>query len=837
VTEGDTLNIVVVADPNQPTTYSSEVAVTQSRQFIPAGRFDVENHIAFNNSGAVSSMITVSVTLDDDGVAGTGGGTIVLTIPAISIVSFDGWAVGTPSTITITVADADGVPPLPVVALHITDTSDMDITEITEGDSIRMFVTSEANVAANLAVSVSGGGGATAAIFDTANLPAGVACEQPPIANPPTTCRADLTIAAGAMTSQTVTIPTVNNTDSDADTSTTFAITDTDALTLGTPSSISVDVRNRAVVALPTLSITADKTEVTEAPDTTVVFTVTSTVPPTAEQAVFVRQSGEGSWLIPPDQGDRDITIPMNETMGHFTATIDDDNNDEPDGTIVYTMDPLPGYALNPDATSVTVKVTDNDDAPAVAVPAITLTATDTSDMAITEVPEGGVIRFVVTSDIMPSADLTILLRIGQPGFAPTSPPNGVDCMPISGVPGVYECETLITIPSTGTTGTFDLQLVDNSDNDGDVMVNYTLDFIGSTYTIVDPGFVTVTHIEDDAPVGTDPVVVFARNVVTIVSDPTTRTVIVPLTAITVIEGDGAFAGFTVTLSRAPGMNMTATVDYATAEGTAVSGGTEPDFQSLNGTLTFADMETEKTFNLIVINDVFYEVPEQLTLSLSNPTGLSLGTATMATITLIDEEEVMVQLMAGGTTATATEGEAGAMLEFEVSLFSGNLRTAVTVNYTLGGTAGAGDYTAPSGSLTLNQSISAITVAVAVTDDDNIYEAAAKTVIPTLDSASLPTRVSIVTGRASATLSIIDDEEPALSIAPGTTSIVTEMDGAVLSFEVSFTGADSVQDDLPVAYSIGGTATAGDDYEALSGSLTFNSADGNNLTVFVTVLD
>ncbi|MGI9250618.1 MAG: Ig-like domain-containing protein, partial [Pseudohongiellaceae bacterium] len=132
-------------------------------------------------------------------------------------------------------------------------------------------------------------------------------------------------------------------------------------------------------------------------------------------------------------------------------------------------------------------------------VPAITLTVTDTSDTAITEVAEGGVVRLVVTSNVMPSADLSVQVRIGQPGFDPASPPSGVSCTIVQGAPpGVYECFTTITIPSAGMSNSFDLQLVDNSDADGDVSVNYTLELIGNTYTIVDPGFIAINHLDDE---------------------------------------------------------------------------------------------------------------------------------------------------------------------------------------------------------------------------------------------------------------------------------------------------------------------------------------------------
>ncbi|MGI9251722.1 MAG: Calx-beta domain-containing protein, partial [Pseudohongiellaceae bacterium] len=75
---------------------------------------------------------------------------------------------------------------------------------------------------------------------------------------------------------------------------------------------------------------------------------------------------------------------------------------------------------------------------------------------------------------------------------------------------------------------------------------------------------------------------------------------------------------------------------------------------------------------------------------------------------------------------------------------------------------------------------------------------------------------------------------------------VTEAPGATLAYQVSFTGATHVQNNLTLNYAVdsAGTATSGgnaaegkNDYTAPSGSLTFATSDGTSQTVLVTVLD
>ena len=97
----------------------------------------------------------------------------------------------------------------------------------------------------------------------------------------------------------------------------------------------------------------------------------------------------------------------------------------------------------------------------------------------------------------------------------------------------------------------------------------------------------------------------------------------------TATEGTDASVVFTVTLDRAA--TATVTIDYATANGTASAGS---DYTSTSGTLTFAAGTTTRTITVPIADDAVNESDETFTVTLSNPSGATLGTSSAsATIT------------------------------------------------------------------------------------------------------------------------------------------------------------------------------------------------------------
>lgn len=99
------------------------------------------------------------------------------------------------------------------------------------------------------------------------------------------------------------------------------------------------------------------------------------------------------------------------------------------------------------------------------------------------------------------------------------------------------------------------------------------------------------------------------------------------------VAEDGRVA--TITVTRSGSTTGAATVDYGTSPGTATN---RSDYIFSFGKLRFAAGETSKTFKVIIINDVYIEPDETITLFLSNPTGASLGSPASATLTIRDND-------------------------------------------------------------------------------------------------------------------------------------------------------------------------------------------------------
>lgn len=111
----------------------------------------------------------------------------------------------------------------------------------------------------------------------------------------------------------------------------------------------------------------------------------------------------------------------------------------------------------------------------------------------------------------------------------------------------------------------------------------------------------------------------------------------------------------TTTLSFPVSLSMTATqpvsVAYATSDGTATA---PSDYATAKGTLTFAPGQTTKAIQVAVVGDTVMEQDETLTVTLSSPVNVTLGTAT-ATGT-ITNDDTAVAVTAGNYRGATQEG-------------------------------------------------------------------------------------------------------------------------------------------------------------------------------------
>ncbi|HYD13548.1 MAG TPA: Calx-beta domain-containing protein, partial [Allosphingosinicella sp.] len=129
----------------------------------------------------------------------------------------------------------------------------------------------------------------------------------------------------------------------------------------------------------------------------------------------------------------------------------------------------------------------------------------------------------------------------------------------------------------------------------------------------------------------------------TIIDNDVTQAVSIADAAI--VEGDNGVTYLSFTVSLTLPAAGTTTVDFATADGSAVAG---QDYLALSGQLSFAAGETSKTILVPVIGDDISEANETLTVTLSNPVGTAIGDGS-ATGTITNDDGPQYFSLASGT--------------------------------------------------------------------------------------------------------------------------------------------------------------------------------------------
>lgn len=152
----------------------------------------------------------------------------------------------------------------------------------------------------------------------------------------------------------------------------------------------------------------------------------------------------------------------------------------------------------------------------------------------------------------------------------------------------------------------------------GETTQTITIDITDDTYTEDDETFAVLlsnangANLADGTGLGT-----------ILANDPVPE---LSINDVTVSEADGT-ATFTVSLANPDG--STVTVDYATADGTAIAGS---DYVSKTGTVTFGPNDITQTITVDITDDLATEGNETFTVALSNAQGADLydGTGTAA---------------------------------------------------------------------------------------------------------------------------------------------------------------------------------------------------------------
>jgi hypothetical protein len=363
-----------------------------------------------------------------------------------------------------------------------------------------------------------------------------------------------------------------------------------------------------------------------------------------------------------------------------------------------------------------------------------------------------------------------------------SSPGHGVAHV-IPGPPNNLADEAIVYTPAAGFTGTDTF-----------------------TYTIADPAGVEST----------------ATATVTVVPVPVLQFSAATYTA---NDSDGSV---TITVTRTGGTGGTATVNYATSDGTATAG---QDYTATSGTLTFNPGETSKSFAVPILNNGRVSGSETVNLALSrNFDGSVVGAPGNAVLTIFNGASQSGPLEFSAANYGVTESPGTATVTVTRS---GGSSGTVTVNYaTSNGTAvGGTDYTATTGTLTFAPGVLSQTFSVPILSDGR--SDGSETVNLALSS---PGGGATLGTQATAVLTITDPSAQAGQVAfnAGTYN-VTESGGSA-TITVLRTGGSAGAVTVDYATS-NGTAVAGRDYTATTGTLTFNSGETSKSFVVPILID
>jgi hypothetical protein len=279
----------------------------------------------------------------------------------------------------------------------------------------------------------------------------------------------------------------------------------------------------------------------------------------------------------------------------------------------------------------------------------------------------------------------------------------------------------------------------------------------------------------------------------------------------------------TLTVSMDHPVDTTVTIDYSTSDQTA---GAPDDFQNTSGTLTFNPGEQSKTITIPIVDSDRVELDETflVTLSALQASGRDVIISdSQAQVTIRDDDQAAITI-----DDVAVNEDAGTAT-LTVSMDQ-PVDTAVTVDYaTADQTAGApDDYQITTGTLTFNPGEQSKTITIPIVDSDRVE--LDETFLVTLSALQASGRdVSITDSQAQVTIQ--DNDQAALSID----DVTVDEDAGTVTLTVSLD--QPVDTNVSIDYATSDlTAGAPDDYQSVSGTLTFNPGEQIK-TITIPIID
>jgi parallel beta-helix repeat protein len=456
----------------------------------------------------------------------------------------------------------------------------------------------------------------------------------------------------------------------------------------------------------PTVTVAASDASASETASNPATFTFSRTGSTAA--ALAVRYSIGGTAANGTDYAtlSGSVTIPSGGSSAIVTVSPIEDSAVEGNETVVLTLSSEAAYVVG-SPNSATVTIADNDQPPP--QPTVTVVATDAS--ASETGPDPG--RFIISRTGSTASPLIVRYSVG--GTAA----NGADYSTLSGT---------VTIPTASSAVILTVNPVNDQDAEGDETVVLTLS-ANAAYLVGPPSSATVTISDNDPPPPSQPTV-------TVVANDATGSEQGPDPARFMIARTGSTAAALI-------------VRYSVG-GTAVNG---TDYATLSGTVTIPAASSAVLVTVSPINDNAVEGNETVVLTLSANAAYVVGSPSSATVTISDNDQApaskpLVSVILTDLIASESGPDAGT---FTVSR-TGSTATALTVHYSLGGTAVNGvDYESLSGSVTIPVGSDSAQVVVRPVDD-SLFEVGEVVILTLTPDASYDLLLSI------AVLNLLDND-------------------------------------------------------------------------------
>jgi azurin len=491
-------------------------------------------------------------------------------------------------------------------------------------------------------------------------------------------------------------------------------------------------------------------------------FTVKLNGVNTVQDVSVVYTTSDGSAIAPGDYTSTAATVTIPKNQTSKTFTVPIINDATTEGDETFTV-----ALSNPSNASVgtpgtaTVTILAND----TATPGVVVTAA--AGLKTTEA--GGSVSFKVVLKAQPAADVTVNVASSDTTEGTVSPAS------LAFTTSNWNVAQTVSVRGFG-------DLVD----DGNIVytVTTTAASTDTNYDGLTGTPVSITNLDDD----------------------TAGIYVTPVSNLYTTEAGGT-ASFRVVLKSQPTSDvMIALSSSDTTEGTV---------SPASLTFTVVNWKTQQTVTVKGVGDTLVDGNKAYTItgtSTSSDANYHNKATTPVSVTNRDDE--MVKLSTGGITINESAGTASVNV-----VLSGQPEATVTVAYTTkNGTALAGsDYTAKASTLTFTAGGSlSQTITVPITNDTTGENNEAFSIV-----LSAPAPAGVVLGNPSATIVTIPANDV---VAFTTTSVSVAETSATATFTVKLNGASTQSVAVNYATS-NGTATAGADYTAKSGTLLFAAGE------------